>query len=42
MSPIVVREGKGDKDRVMILPRAVHPDLFDHLLREQGKRGQRE
>src|SRR5262249_26011005 len=33
MSQLVVREGKGDKDRLTILPKAVQPDLLDHLAR---------
>jgi integron integrase len=31
MNQVMVREGKGDKDRVTILPKAVQPDLLDHL-----------
>ena len=29
----MVREGKGDKDRVTMLPRSVQPALLDHLVR---------
>ena len=37
---IVVRSGKGDKDRVTMLPAAVKPDLARHLerVREQHRR----
>lgn len=30
---ITVRRGKGDKDRVTMLPRSLHPSLRDHLAR---------
>jgi integron integrase len=33
MHQIVVREGKGAKDRRTMLPKAVQPDLLDHLVR---------
>jgi integron integrase len=35
MNQVVVREGKGDKDRRTMLPRSVQPDLLDHLRRVQ-------
>ena len=34
---IVVRQGKGDRDRVTLLPRAVAPALQRHLERVQGR-----
>jgi integron integrase len=33
MNQLTVREGKGNKDRVTVLPRAVQPELLDHLAR---------
>jgi integron integrase len=35
MNQIIVREGKGDKDRVTILPKAALSALTDHLVRVQ-------
>jgi integron integrase len=35
LSQVVVRQGKGDKDRRTMLPQAVIPELRDHLARVQ-------
>src|SRR3990172_1063021 len=34
---ILVRAGKGDKDRITMLPEAVKPDLAHHLERARGQ-----
>ncbi len=33
---IVVRDGKGSKDRITVLPKAVIPDLTKHLERTEA------